>query len=76
MNHWPKGKPPRYYAGAIIRLRPDLRNEALSRVPGELQNWVLDLVNSHFAKQNKPDRVGNCHDNSKSESETNNTAVV
>ena len=37
---WPDGKPARYYAGVICRLRPDLRDEALRRVPAEIRGLV------------------------------------
>lgn len=42
--------PPRYYFGVIVKLRPDLRAEALSRVPEGLRGWVTELVNDHFRK--------------------------
>ena len=49
---WPDGKPARYYAGIIARLRPERRNEALGRVPAE----VRGLVETHveiFEEQKK-----------------------
>lgn len=51
-NHsWPGGKPPRWYAYRIIRLQPELRDEALSRVPGFIRDWVKFYVDDYYLKQ-------------------------
>lgn len=42
---WPDGKPARWYAGVISRLRPDLRAEAMSRVP----EIIRGLVKTHLS---------------------------
>lgn len=42
--------PPRYYFGVIVKLRPELREEALSRVPEGLRDWVAELVRDYFKK--------------------------
>lgn len=50
MTAWPGGKPPRYYAAIIVRLRPDLRDKAMKRVPEEIRM----IVKSHvFSFENK-----------------------
>ena len=49
---WPDGRPARYYAGVILRLRPDLRDEALSRVPEMIRGLVVAHINT-AAKSDK-----------------------
>jgi len=47
---WPDNRPPRYYAGVIVRLRPDLRDEALCRVPESIRGLVKTHIES-FARR-------------------------
>jgi len=48
---WPDGRPARYYAGVIVRLRPDLRDEALGRVPKSIRGLVEEHVENFSCRQ-------------------------
>lgn len=43
---WPGGLPARYYAAVISKLRPDLRDKAMGRVPEQLRDMVKTHVDN------------------------------
>lgn len=47
-NMWSTPQPPRWYAQKILGLDPRLHEEALSRVPDGIRDWVRDYVESNI----------------------------
>ena len=56
---YPEGRPPRWYAGYIIKMSPGKRQAAVERVPDELMARVVFYVNDYFQKLFLTDRVAN-----------------
>ena len=46
---WSTPQPPRWYAQKILGIRPELHEEAFSRVPERIRDWVRDYVESNIA---------------------------